>query len=153
MSVEQTKRTTRDSQTRKQAWRPPARLETPQAPEGMKYRWVRASIRGSADDDNVILRQRQGYEVVRPEDLANTAGLDIRTKEDGKHAGVVTSGDLILMQVPTDIAEQRQDYYEGQATKMQKAVDQELDKAEDSKMPILRESKTKVKTGRDAFQE
>ncbi len=151
MSTEQTTRTTRSSQERKKVWTPPKAFSAPAVPEGYKARWVRRKFKTADDDDNVISRKEQGYEVVRPEQLAPGA-IEPRTVEEGRHQGVVSSGDLILMMVPEEIANQRNEYYGSQADKMQKAVDQELDKEEDNKMPLQRINKTKVKTGRDSFQ-
>ena len=47
--MEKKTRTSRSSQTRektarRQPWRPPSRLDAPQAPAGFKYRWIRAEI-------------------------------------------------------------------------------------------------------------
>ena len=37
---------THAKQTRRQPWRPVRKLETPPAPEGYEYRWIRESMLG-----------------------------------------------------------------------------------------------------------
>ena len=71
-------RTSRSSQTRdktakRQPWRPPSRLDAPQAPDGFQYRWIRAEIMGQEDKKNVSSRIREGYELVRLEELGDFA--------------------------------------------------------------------------------
>ena len=119
-----TTRPSRDSSTRTKAWTPPNRLGTPAAPEGYKYRWVRHEVVGEADNSNVYERARQGYEPVMADELA---GYPVDHLETGRHVGVVRSGDLMLTKVAIEIAQERQDYYEGQADTMMKAVNRELD--------------------------
>ena len=50
----------RSSKAARKPWTPPQVLETPEAPEGMRYRWVRTHIRGEADKTNVHMRFREG---------------------------------------------------------------------------------------------
>ena len=47
---------------RPQAWRPPETLPTPDDRPGWKHRWVRVSIMGQADPQNVSSKFREGYE-------------------------------------------------------------------------------------------
>jgi len=37
---------TREKETRRKPWTPPAMLETPTPPPGMHYRWIRESMMG-----------------------------------------------------------------------------------------------------------
>jgi len=141
----ETARNTRESSTRKKTWRPAAKLETPTPPPGYKYRWVRHEIKGEDQTLNVYNRNREGYEPVRRDEISQEAFLDVM--DEGRHEGVVRSGDLILMKVPVEIAQQRQDYYESQAKRMQQAVDQELDGQSSSDMPIHRENSSSVSKG------
>ena len=73
-------------------WTPPQVLETPDAPPGMKYRWIRTHVRGEDDRTNVHMRFREGFEPVKPEEVQ---GYDLPTIDDGKHAGTVGVGGLI----------------------------------------------------------
>ena len=70
--MEKKTRTSRSSQTRdktakRQPWRPPSRLDAPQAPDGFQYRWIRAEDIGQEDKKNVYCRLREGKALVRRE--------------------------------------------------------------------------------------
>ena len=56
---------THEKETRRQPWRPVRKLETPPAPEGYEYRWIRESMLGQEDRGNVSRRLREGWELVR----------------------------------------------------------------------------------------
>jgi hypothetical protein len=60
---------TRAKDTARKPWRPPSMLETPPAPEGYSYRWIRAEIVGQEDRKNVTARLREGFDLVRAEEL------------------------------------------------------------------------------------
>ena len=144
MSVEKSKRNTRSSQERSKVWTPPNDLDTPEPPEGYQYRWVRGNIRADDDSMNVIKRQRQGYEVVSAEEV-KSLGLD--GKEGGRHAGAATVGDLVLMKVPVEVAEQRDAFYRGKSKRLQESVDHELMRENTTAMPISKSRTTTISTG------
>ena len=77
------------------------------APDGFRYRWIRAEVVGFQDTKNITGRLREGYELVRAEEIENASDYPI---EDGKYKGVVGVGGLLLAKVPTEIAQQRQEY-------------------------------------------
>lgn len=141
-----TTRTTRaaSGQRKPVAWRPPAKLDTPEPPEGFKYRWVRHELKGEDQSSNVYTRARQGYKTVRPEELGD---YPIDKMEGGKHDGVVRSGDLILMIVPEEVQESRNQYFDDQADRLQRAVDMELDREDNDAMPIERKVRSTVTRG------
>ena len=58
-----------DKSARRKPWRPVRRLETPPAPPGYTYRWIRESMLGTEDRANVSRRLREGWELVRGTDL------------------------------------------------------------------------------------
>jgi len=110
MTIDKTPRSasTRKSESRVKEWQLPSTLDTPDAPEGYKFRWIRQSVRGYEDNKNVIGRIRQGYELVRADEFPD---FDFPTEAEGKHKGIVSVGGLLLAKVPLEIAKQRNDYY------------------------------------------
>ena len=137
---QKTPRTPRDNQTRvkearKEPWRPPSMLDAPPPPEGYKHRWIRESVMGFDDRKNVSARSREGYELVRGEEFPD---FDIPTVDDGKHAGVIGVGGLLLARVPEEIVESRNDYFRGQTRDQMTAVDNELAREQHPAMPISR---------------
>ena len=69
VTIDKAPRATRDTEKRRRPWTPPSRLDAPPAPEGFKHRWIRAEVNGQLDKANVYSRLREGYELVRLEEL------------------------------------------------------------------------------------
>ena len=111
-------------QTRRQPWRPVRKLETPPAPEGYEYRWIRESMLGQEDKANVARRIREGWELVRGTDLP--AEYSYPTADTGRHAGLVYSEGLLLAKIPTETREERNAYYEDQARMKKEALDNNM---------------------------
>ena len=65
-------------------WAPPSYLDTPNAPNGYRHRWVRVEILGFVDTKNVQGRLRSGYELVRADEYPKE---DFPVVQDGKYAG------------------------------------------------------------------
>ena len=114
-------------------WAPPSYLDTPNAPNGYRHRWVRVEILGFVDTKNVQGRLRSGYELVRADEYPNE---DFPVVQDGKYAGVIGHGGLVLTRVPEEIARQRTDYYMNQAQDQMTAIDNDLLKEQRNGMPI-----------------
>jgi|TARA_R110000782_G_scaffold552_8_gene1865 hypothetical protein len=110
-------------------------LDAPPAPEGYKHRWIRESVMGFDDRKNISARAREGYELVRGEEYPD---FDIPTVDDGKHAGVIGVGGLLLARVPLETVESRTNYFEQLAQDQMKAVDNELAREQHPAMPISR---------------
>jgi len=131
------KNTSRASQakkeTRKKVWTPPSYLDTPNAPNGFRHRWVRIEILGFVDTKNVQGRLRSGYELVRADEYP---GDDFPVIQDGKYTGVIGHGGLVLTRVPEEIAQSRQDYFAQQAKDQMTAMDNDLMKEQHKSMPI-----------------
>ena len=146
---ETTKRTPRASETRstterRKPWRPASALEAPQPPEGYKFRWVRTEVRGEEDRKNDSGRIREGYEPVRAEDYPD---FDAPTIEDGRHAGVIGVGGLMLTKVPEEIVDSRNEYFQSQTTDQMTAVDNDLMKEQHPSMPISKDRQSRVTFG------
>ena len=117
---------TRDKEARRKPWRPPSRLDAPPAPEGFKYRWIRAEVNGSLDNQNVYSKLREGYELVRPESIPEEYRATMPTMDDGKHAGVISVGGLLLAKIPDETVEERNAYFRQRAQEQLHAVDNEM---------------------------
>ena len=143
-------RTSRSADTRakkaaRKPWGPPTMLDTPPAPDGYTYRWIRAEVVGQEDRKNVTSRLREGFDLVRAEELD---GFEIPSLDDGKHAGVVSVGGLLLAKIPNETREERNSYFEQRAQTQQDAVDNDLMRESDPSSPILKpERKSSVTFG------
>lgn len=135
---------TREKQSKPKVWTPPSALDAPPAPNGFRHRWVRAESLGFQDTKNVAGRIRQGYELVRADEYPDS---DYPIVEDGKYAGVIGVGGLVLTRVPEEVAKQRQAYYAKQSQEQVEALDNDLMKEQHSSMPINIDRQTRVTFG------
>ena len=136
---------TRSKSERPKVWVPPSSLDAPPAPDGFRYRWIRAESVGFQDTKNIASRLREGYELVRAEEVENAS--DYPVLEDGKHKGVIGVGGLLLAKVPVEIAKQREDYMANRHIDRSEAVKNDLMKEQDSRMPINVERQSRVTFG------
>ena len=141
-------RTPRDKETREQgirkrAWTPPSLLPNPKREEGYAYRWIRKSILGQADDRNMMSKQDEGWIPVKREDHSEL-------QYPGKTTGLVEIGGLVLCKTPEEFVEQRTDYVRNQTDAQTRAVDANLMKENDPRMPLFSERKSTTSRGRRA---
>ena len=148
--MEKENKTSRASQTRSKSerpkvWVPPSSLDAPPAPDGFRYIWIRAEVQGFQDTTNVTSRQREGYELVRAEEVENAS--DYPVLDEGRYKGVIGVGGLLLAKVPIEIAKQRQEYMTKRHEELSEAVSNDLMKEQDSRMPINVERQSRVTFG------
>ena len=124
---------TRARQARNEPWKPPSMLDAPPAPDGYKHRWVRAEVMGFDDRKNVSARSREGWELVRGDEYPD---FEAPTVDDGKHAGVIGVGGLLLARIPVEIVEQRDKHFRDMTRNQMAAVDNELAREQHPAMPI-----------------
>ncbi len=136
---------TRSKSERPKVWVPPSSLDAPPAPDGFRYRWIRAESGGFQDTKNVTGRIREGYELVRSEEVENAS--DYPVLDEGKYKGVIGVGGLLLAKVPAEIAQQRQEYMTNRHQDRSDAVENDLMKEQDSRMPINVERQSRVTFG------
>ena len=136
---------TRVKQEKPKVWTPPSSLDAPPAPDGFRYRWIRSESVGFQDTKNITSRIREGYELVRAEEIENANDYPI--VEEGKYKGVVGVGGLLLAKVPVEIAKQRQEYMTRKHEDRSEAVNQDLLREQDKRMPINVDRQTRVTFG------
>lgn len=135
---------TREKTSRRKPWAPPSRLESPDAPDGYKHRWIRTALRGDEDKMNVHAKLREGWEPVRADEYP---GFDYASIDEGQHAGVIGNGGLMLARIPEETAQERTAYYRGRTREQMVAVDQDLMKEQHPSMPISNERQSRVTFG------
>ena len=123
----------RDNQARRKPWSPPSLLDAPTPPEGYVYRWIRESMVGQQDQANMSKRIREGWEPVMAKDHPD---FQAPTIEDGRHAGVIGVGGLILAKIPKETVDERRAYYQNVADQQIQAVDNDLMRESNQVMPI-----------------
>ena len=135
---------TRSKTERPKVWTPPSSLDAPPAPDGFRHRWIRAESLGFSDTKNVSARLREGFELVRADEYPDSQYPVIT---DGKYAGVIGVGGLLLARISEEIAKQRAAYIESLAKGQDEAVEHDLMKEQHKSMPINVERQSRVTFG------
>ena len=142
-------KTSRASQTRtkaeaKRTWTPPSSLDAPDAPPGTRHRQIRAETMGFDDTKNMAGKLRSGWELVRADEYPES---DYPTLKEGKHAGVIGVGGLLLARIPEEIAKQIEAYYDSKTKEKDEAINNDLMKEKQAGMRFSSESNSRVTFG------
>ena len=142
-------KTSRASQTRakteaKKVWTPPTSLDAPPAPKGFRHQWIRAEILGHQDTSNIARNLREGYELVRADEYPDQ---DFPSMSEGRYAGMIGVGGLLLARIPEEIALQIYEYYKKQTQNKEEAVNNNLMKEQHPSMRFSKEADTRVTFG------
>ena len=124
---------TRTNTERPKEYKPPSSLDAPPAPDGFRHRWIRAESLGFNDQKNIHGRLRSGYELVRADEYKDSQYPVIL---DGKYAGVIGVGGLLLARIPEELAQQRIDYQKKLSDGQDEAIENDLLRDQDKRMPI-----------------
>ena len=143
---EQTSRasSTRSKTERPKVWTPPSSLDAPPAPKGFRHRWIRAESLGFDDTKNISGRLREGFVLVRADEYPDSQYPVIT---DGKYAGVIGVGGLLLARISEEIAKQRAAYIEGLTKGQDEAVEHDLMREQHKSMPINVDRQSRVTFG------
>ena len=138
----------RVKETRKKDWTPPSSLDAPAAPQGFCHRWIRTHVAGFEDAGNVSKKLREGWEFVKAETLLSEIGEhSYPIINDGKHAGLIGIGGLVLARIPEEILKSRAEYFKKITQDRTDAIDQDLMKEQHPDMPINIERQSRVTFG------
>ena len=124
---------TREKTERPKQYKPPSSLDAPPAPDGFRHRWIRAESMGFNDSKNIHGRLRSGYELVRADEYEDSSYPVVT---DGKFAGVIGVGGLVLARIPEELAQARMDYQRKQTEGQDESVETDLLRDQDKRMPI-----------------
>lgn len=132
----------REAKARPRVWRQPQALSAPPPRAGMRQRWVRKTLLGQLDDDNVQYRFEEGWEPRDPTTVPERHLRKMNVLPEGK--GMIERRGFILCEMPIEMVEQRTEYYRDQTDQMERAVEENLHRVQDPGMPISKNNKTKV---------
>ena len=143
-------RTTRDLETRDvverpKQWSAPELLPEPDKQAGYSYRWIRVSTLNTADPRNLSGKLREGWEPVRIEEQPK---FQLLVDPDSRFKDSIEIGGLLLCKTPTELVDQRNAHYNKLTQSQTEAVDNNLMRQSDPRMPIFRESKSSTTFGK-----
>lgn len=135
---------TREKKTRRRSWVRPEVLPSPNPEPGYEFRWVRVSSLGQGDPKNITAKLREGWEPVRAVDHPE---IVMMATEDDRYKDNIVIGGLMLCKTPTELVQERNEFYRGEAENQITAVDQTLMRNNDPRMPLFKERKSTVSFG------
>ena len=144
-----TVKTSRVSQSRvknerPKVWTPPSSLDAPPAPDGYRHRWIRAESMGFDDTKNMSGKLRSGWELVRSDEYPDH---DYPSVNEGRYAGVIGVGGLVLARIPEELAKQREAYFNQMTADRNEALENDVLKEQHPSMPINQDRQTRVTFG------
>jgi hypothetical protein len=136
---------TRQQDERPKQWQAPELLPEPDKQAGFAYRWIRVSMLNSADPRNLSSKLREGWEPVRAEEQPK---FQLLVDPDSRYKDNIEIGGLLLCKTPIELVEQRTEYYEKQTQSQTDAVDNNLMRQNDPRMPLFNERKSTTSFGK-----
>ena len=135
----------RQQTERPKQWTPPELLPEPDKQDGYAYRWIRVSTLNSADPRNLSAKLREGWEPVKVEEQPKFLLLVDPTSRFKDNIEV---GGLLLCKTPKEFVDQRNAHYAKSTQEQTEAVDNNLMRQSDPRMPLFKESKSTSSFGK-----
>ena len=136
---------TRVTSERPKQWAPAELLPEPDKQPGYAYRWIRVSTLNTADPRNLSAKLREGWEPVRIEEQPK---FQLLVDPNSRFKDNIEIGGLLLCKTPTEFVEQRNAHYAKQTQAQTEAVDNNLMRQSDPRMPLFKESKSSSTFGK-----
>jgi hypothetical protein len=134
----------RDVTERPKQWQLPELLPEPDKQAGYSYRWIRVSTLNAADPRNLSAKLREGWEPVRLEEQPK---FQLLADPNSRFKDNIEIGGLLLCKTPTELVQQRNAYFANQAQNQTEAVDNNLMRQSDPRMPLFNERKSTTTFG------
>ena len=135
----------REFSERPKQWMPAELLPEPDKQAGYAYRWVRTSTLNSADPRNLSAKLREGWE---PVGLEEQPKFQLLVDPNSRFKDNIEIGGLLLCKTPEEFVQQRNAYYAKQSDAQTEAVDNNLMRQSDPRMPLFNERKSSTSFGK-----
>jgi hypothetical protein len=135
----------RTTQERPKQWANPELLPEPDRQPGYAYRWIRVSTLNQADPRNLSGKLREGWEPVGVEEQPK---FQLLIDPNSRFKDNIEIGGLLLCKTPEEFVDQRNKHYQTQADNQMDAVDNNLMRQNDPRMPLFNEKKSSVTFGK-----
>jgi len=136
---------TREMAVRPMQWQQPELLPEPDKEPGFAYRWIRVSTLNNADPRNLSAKLREGWEPVRVEEQPK---FQLLVDPQSRFKDNIEIGGLLLCKTPEELVQQRNSFYAKQSESQTEAVDNNLMRQSDPRMPIFNERKSTTSFGK-----
>ena len=135
----------REISERPKQWMQPELLPEPDKQPGYSYRWIRVATLNNSDPRNLSAKLREGWEPVRIEEQPK---FQLLIDPNSRYKDNIEIGGLLLCKTPIEFVEQRNAFYSKQTQSQTEAVDNNLMRQSDSRMPIFNERKSTTSFGK-----
>ena len=135
----------REISERPKQWMPPELLPEPDKQPGYSYRWIRVSTLNNADPRNLSAKLREGWEPVALEEQPK---FQLLVDPTSRFKDNIEIGGLLLCKNPTEFVQQRNEFYSKQTQAQTEAVDNNLMRQSDPRMPLFNERKSTTTFGK-----
>ena len=129
---------------RPQQWMNPELLPEPDKQAGYAYRWIRVSTLNNPDPRNLSAKLREGWEPVPVEEQPK---FQLLIDPTSRFKDNIEIGGLLLCKTPEEFVDQRNAYYAKQTLAQTDAVDNNLMRQSDPRMPLFKEGKSSTSFG------
>jgi len=143
-------RVTRELETRAvterpKQWMPAELLPEPDKQPGYEYRWIRISTLNAADPRNLSGKLREGWEPVTIEEQPR---FRLLADPQSRFKDNIEIGGLLLCKTPAEFVAQRNAHVDKQTAAQAEAVDNNLMRQSDPRMPLFKERKSGTSFGK-----
>jgi len=136
---------TRNADERPKQWQAPELLPEPDKQAGYSYRWIRISTLNTVDPRNLSAKLREGWEPVKVEEQPK---FQLLIDPTSRFKDNIEIGGLLLCKTPTEFVDQRNAHYANLTQSQTEAVDNNLMRQSDPRMPIFNERKSSSSFGK-----
>jgi hypothetical protein len=136
---------TRVVSERPKQWAPAELLPEPDKQAGYAYRWIRTSTLNQADPRNLSGKLREGWEPVALEEQPK---FQLLVDPNSRFKDNIEIGGLLLCKTPEEFVHQRNTHYARQSEAQTEAVDNNLMRQSDPRMPLFKENKSSTSFGK-----
>jgi len=135
----------RTMQERPKQWMPAELLPEPDKEPGFAYRWVRVATLNVSDPRNLSGKLREGWEPVTIEEQPT---MKLLVAPNSRFKDSIEIGGLLLCKTPTEFVQQRNASVQKVTDAQTRAVDNNLMRQSDPRMPIFNEKKSSTSFGK-----
>ena len=136
---------TRATLERPKQWAPAELLPEPDKQAGYAYRWIRVASLNSPDPRNLSAKLREGWEPVLMEEQPK---FKLLADPSSRYKDNIEIGGLLLCKTPAEFVEQRKAHFDKLTAQQTEAVDNNLMRQSDPRMPIFNERKSSTSFGK-----
>ena len=132
-------------QQRPEMWQPAELLPEPDKEPGYEYQWKRVALNNTVDPRNISSFQREKWVAVQ---LNEQPKFQMFSDPNSRYKDNIEIGGLLLCKRPIEFGVQEKTYFANQTKSQMEAVDNNLMRQSDARMPIFKESRSSTSFGK-----